>query len=213
MGSRKTTTGQGAWAAAYRLTEPRISAVNAPIPREPTTSIEAPDPASATAWAGDPPSPSASTRTLGATAAARCDAAARDRLRASTTVSATVATPDAVSCTAIRGGSAAADTIRSGTPRSSASAAAHSTARSDSSEPSVAATIGPAVIVNLPAEPGRAGVNREVPRPQDSLPPAGTNRVLTHGEIMDPGPGGRQDTVPAVTARRQPGESGVRRFR
>ena len=50
--SRTTTTGQAAWEAAYRLTDPRISAVNAPMPREPTTSIEAPDPASVIALRG-----------------------------------------------------------------------------------------------------------------------------------------------------------------
>ena len=54
VSSRTTTTGHGAWVAAYRLTDPRISALNAPTPREPTTSISAPDPLSATAWAGAP---------------------------------------------------------------------------------------------------------------------------------------------------------------
>src|ERR1700677_3219355 len=156
------------------------------MPREPTTSIEAPDPASVIARAGDPLSPSTSIRMSGATAVARWVAAARPRSRSLTTVSATVGTPDAVWCSAIRGGSAAAETIRSARPRSWASGAAQSTARSDSSEPSVAATIGPAVIVNLHADPGRAGVNREVRCPQDSRRLAGTNRVP--GPRRDHGP-------------------------
>ena len=54
ISSRTTTTGLDAWVAAYRLTEPRIIAANAPTPREPTTSISAPDPASVTASAGPP---------------------------------------------------------------------------------------------------------------------------------------------------------------
>ena len=50
----------------------------------------------------------------------------------------------------IRGGSDGAATIRSGAPRSKASLAAQSTARSDSSEPSVPATIGLAAIARPP---------------------------------------------------------------
>jgi len=44
VSSRTTTTGQDAWMAAYRLTDPSSSAVNAPAPRDPTTSISAPEP-------------------------------------------------------------------------------------------------------------------------------------------------------------------------
>jgi ornithine carbamoyltransferase len=51
---------------------------------------------------------------------------------------------------AMRGSSAAAATIRSGAPRSAASLAAQSTARSDSSEPSVPATMGLAAIARPP---------------------------------------------------------------
>ena len=53
-GSRTTTTGHGAWVAAYPLTDPRTMAANAPTPREPTTSISAPDPLAVTASAGGP---------------------------------------------------------------------------------------------------------------------------------------------------------------
>src|ERR1700722_6491726 len=52
ISSRTTTTGLDAWVAAYRLTEPRIIAANAPTPREPTNSISAPDTAAVTASAG-----------------------------------------------------------------------------------------------------------------------------------------------------------------
>ena len=58
-------------------TDPRTIAANAPVPREPTTSIEAPDPASVIASAGDPSSWSASTRSAGGRPAARSVAAAR----------------------------------------------------------------------------------------------------------------------------------------
>ena len=47
-------------------------------------------------------------------------------------------------------GSDAAETIRSGTLQSAASLAAHSTARRDASEPSIAATTGLAVIAGPP---------------------------------------------------------------
>ncbi len=43
LASLVTTTGEEAWLAAYRLTEPSSRAVNAPVPREPSTSISAPD--------------------------------------------------------------------------------------------------------------------------------------------------------------------------
>jgi hypothetical protein len=58
VSSRTTTTGQTAWVAAYRLTEPRIMALNPPAPREPSTSIMASFPASTRAPAGDAPSSS-----------------------------------------------------------------------------------------------------------------------------------------------------------
>ena len=74
-----TTTGQAAWAAAYRLTDPSVSAVNAPAPREPTTSIDAPDPLSATAWAGGPATGWVTITRPGATRAARDAAVCRAR--------------------------------------------------------------------------------------------------------------------------------------
>ena len=77
ISSRTTTTGLDAWVAAYRLTEPRIIAANAPTPREPTTSISAPDPAAVTASAGPPCRWSASISRSGATLAARAVAAVR----------------------------------------------------------------------------------------------------------------------------------------
>ena len=61
--SRMTTTGQDAWLAAYRLTEPSSRAVNAPMPREPSTSISAPAPHSVTACAAGPVSWSVSIST------------------------------------------------------------------------------------------------------------------------------------------------------
>jgi hypothetical protein len=42
--------------AAYRLTDPRTIAANAPTPREPTTNISAPDPLAVTASPGGPSS-------------------------------------------------------------------------------------------------------------------------------------------------------------
>ena len=69
-----TATGQGAWVATYLLTDPSSSAPNAPPPRDPTTSISAPAPLSATASAGWPSSLSVSISRPGAVAAA-CSAA------------------------------------------------------------------------------------------------------------------------------------------
>jgi hypothetical protein len=74
--SLTTTTGQDAWLAAYRLTEPSSRVVNAPMPREPSTSICAPAPLSVTAWAAGPCNGSVSISTPGAVLAARSAAAA-----------------------------------------------------------------------------------------------------------------------------------------
>ncbi len=128
--------------AAYRLTEPRIIAANAPTPREPTTSISAPDPAAVTASAGPPSRWSASISRSGAALAARAVAAVSASLLSSRMTSDTVSYADLPVLATIRGSRPAAETIRSGAPRSTASRAAQSTARSDSSEPSVAATMG-----------------------------------------------------------------------
>ena len=152
VSSRTTTTGPDAWLAAYRLTEPSTIAVKAPRPREPTTSISAPAPASVTAWAGCPLSWSVSISRPGAVLAARSAAAARAPSRSLRRTSVTVSYSDSVGPAreTIRGSSVAADTIRSGAPRSMASLAAQSTARNDSSEPSVPATMGFEAIASPP---------------------------------------------------------------
>ena len=80
-------------------------------------------------------------------------AAASARSRFSDSTSVTVSTWGPSWRPIIRGSSAAADTIRSGAPRRTASRAAQSTARSDSSEPSVAATIGLADMLVLHSVP------------------------------------------------------------
>src|SRR3984885_12070800 len=156
--SRTTTTGQDAWLETYRLTEPKTSAVNAPAPREPTTSMSAPDPLSATARAGGPPSPPVSITSPGAAASALAAAISRasSRLRRSTpdTVSGPVLDEPAA---AILGVVAAADTMRSGAPRSADSLAAHSTVCIECSDPSVAATIGLVVIAVLLIRPAGQG--------------------------------------------------------
>ena len=140
--SRMTTTGLDAWLAAYRLTEPSSRAVNAPVPREPSTSISAPAPLSVTACAVGPVSSSVSISTPAAALAARSAAMASARSRSSTRTSVTVSYSPALVCGLIRGSSPAVATIRSGAPRRAASLAAQPTARSDSSEPSVPATMG-----------------------------------------------------------------------
>jgi hypothetical protein len=127
-----------------RLTEPSSRAVNAPVPREPRTSMSAPEPASVTAWATGPVSSSVSISTPAAVSAARSAAVARARSRSlsSTSVTVSYVLPLAPARGLIRGSRPAVATIRSGAPRSAASLAAQSTARSDSSEPSVPATMG-----------------------------------------------------------------------
>ena len=135
-------TGVDAWLAAYRLTEPSSRAVNAPVPREPSTSISAPDPLSVTACAVGPFSSSVSISTPAAALAARSAATASARSRSSTRTSVTVSYWVSSVCGLIRGSRPAVATIRSGAPRKAASLAAQSTARSDSSEPSVPATMG-----------------------------------------------------------------------
>ena len=79
VSSRTTTTGQGAQVATYRLTEPSIIAANPPAPRAPTTSMEAPEPLSATATAGGPDSRRVSTGRPGATSSDRVMAASSAR--------------------------------------------------------------------------------------------------------------------------------------
>ena len=148
--SLMTTTGQDAWLAAYRLTEPSSRAVNAPMPREPSTSICAPAPLSVTARAAGPCSGSVSISTPGAVLAARSAAAASAWSRSPSRTSVTLSYSPAPARDIIPGGASAAATIRSGAPRSAASLAAQSTARSDSSEPSVPATMGLAAMARPP---------------------------------------------------------------
>ena len=144
-----TTTGQDAWLATYRLTEPSSRAVNAPRPREPSTSISAPEPR-VTASSTDPVSWSVSISTPCAVLAARSAAAASAWSRSLSRTSVTLCCSPGAARVIIPGGASSADTIRSGAPRSAASLAAQPTARSDSSEPSVPATIGLAAIARPP---------------------------------------------------------------
>ena len=120
------------------------------MPREPSTSICAPEPLSVTAWAAGPRSGSVSMSTPGAVLAARSAAAASAWSRSPSRTSVTLSYSPALARDLIPGGAAAAATIRSGAPRSAASLAAQSTARSDSSEPSVPATMGLAAIARPP---------------------------------------------------------------
>ena len=137
VSSRTTATGQRAWVAAYLLTEPSSIAAKPPAPREPTTSMAAPDASSASARAGGPDSSAVSTGSPVAVSAARPAAVASAFSAASRTTAATAPGPPRQS---IRGGRAGTGTIRSGAFRSAASLAAHSTACSDCSEPSVPTT-------------------------------------------------------------------------
>jgi hypothetical protein len=126
--------------AAYLLTEPSSIAANPPAPRAPTTSMSAPEPLAVTVTAGGPASTLASMSSREETSSARATAALSARTDSPRSASATVrGTP---LCACIRGGMAAADTRRSGALRRCASRAAHSAARSDSSEPSTQATMG-----------------------------------------------------------------------
>ena len=79
LSSRTTTSGQGVQAATYRLTEPSIIAANPPAPRAPTTSMEAPEPQSATATAAGPDSKPVSMGRPGATSSDRMTAASSVR--------------------------------------------------------------------------------------------------------------------------------------
>jgi hypothetical protein len=125
------------------------------------------------ASAGAPVRSSTSTSRSGAAARTRSAAAARARSRSFRSASDTVSRPDTASTwrSVIRGSRAAADTIRSGRPRSTASRAAQSTARSDSSEPSVPATIGlhPLVTVAGPCRSGRGRQHHESVPMHDQL--------------------------------------------
>jgi hypothetical protein len=120
------------------------------MPREPSTSICAPEPLSVTAWAVGPRSGSVSMSTPGAVLAARSAAAASAWSRSPSRTSVTLSYSSALARDLIPGDAAAAAAIRSGAPRSAASLTAQSTARSDSSEPSVPATMGLAAIDRPP---------------------------------------------------------------
>ena len=143
--------------AAYRLTEPRISAVNPPAPREPSTSIRASWPAFTRAVAGDAwLTRSVSTATPGAAAAAWLAAVVSASFVASSMRLATVSWVAGLGL--IRGGIDAMATMRSDVPRSPASRAAHSTARIDSGEPSAPATTGFVAICPSSSSPAIPGV-------------------------------------------------------
>src|SRR5215469_16890939 len=147
VSSLATTTGQEASMAAYLLTEPSSIAANPPAPRAPTTSSSAPEPLPVTISAGGPVSKSVSMSRSGATSPARVMASARARRGVSPSI---FATPAGAGLDAhMRGGMAGADTSRSGAPCRFASLAAHSTARSDSSEPSTPTTTGLVVMTIL----------------------------------------------------------------
>ena len=150
--SRTTTTGQGAQAATYRLTEPSIIAANPPAPRAPTTSMEAPEPLSATATAGGPDR-RVSTGRPGATSSDRVMATASARADIPRSAAAISAGDAWHAC--IRGMTSGTDTIRSGEECRLASRAAHSTASSDSSDPSTPTTTG---LVAMTEPPQRAPV-------------------------------------------------------
>ena len=141
VSSRTTTTGQVAWVAAYRLTEPRISALNPPAPREPSTSIRASCPQSTRALAG-------AVCSISLVSMATPEAAPAAWLAAADSASVAAASmwPATVSWVAgfglIRGGIDAMDTMRSEVRRNAASRAAHCTACTDSGEPSAPATTG-----------------------------------------------------------------------
>jgi hypothetical protein len=121
--------------------------------------MSAPAPLSAIAAAGWPSSLSVSMSRPGAVAAA-CSAALVSALsRFSSMMSATpsrLAEPWPVLAD-IRGSSAAAETIRSGASCSTASRAAQLTARSDSSDPSVAATMGFTATMSSSSDPDARG--------------------------------------------------------
>ena len=145
--------------------------------------MSAPDPLSATARAGGPPSLVAGTvGSPGAAASALAAAISRasSRLRRSTpdTVSGPVLDEPAA---AILGVVAAADTMRSGAPRSADSLAAHSTVCIECSDPSVAATRGLAVIAVLLIRPAGQGAGLLCGSPASMVTTgqAGTARVLT----------------------------------
>ena len=165
VSSLTTTTGQEACMAAYLLTEPSSIAANPPAPRAPTTSISAPEPLLVTISAGGPVSRWVSTGKSGATSLTRVMASPSARRG---TLPSTLATPGgAVSYAHMRGGIAGADTIRSGASCRSASRAAHSTARSDSSEPSTPTTTGGVAMTHRQASrQHRTGLpNRRLHRP------------------------------------------------
>ena len=140
LSSRTTTTGHGARVAAYLLTEPSIIAAKPPAPRAPTTSMDASEPLSATAKAGGPDSRPVLTGSPGATSSDRVMAASSARAAIPRSELATASGAALYAC--IRGTSAGADTIRSGQECRFASRAAHWTARSDSSDPSVPTMTG-----------------------------------------------------------------------
>jgi hypothetical protein len=150
LSSRTTTTGLGARLATYLLTEPSAIATKPHAPRAPTTSMDASAPFSATASAGGPDSSPVVSGRPGATSWERVMAASRARAAIPRSAQAISSGEVLGPCT--RGTSAGADTIRSGAECRLASRAAHSTARSDSSEPSTLTTTGLAAMTGLPEE-------------------------------------------------------------